>query len=71
MINRVEMPKQIYLKKSDRFNYYPCYNIKALFISASQLAFPAEKLRSQKQKQTANFSTDFWNVEKQASEKMN
>jgi hypothetical protein len=44
---------------------------KALFVLASQLAFPAEKLRSQKQKQTVNFSTDFWNAEKQASGEMN
>jgi hypothetical protein len=39
-----------------------------MFVSASQLAFLAKKLRSQKQKQTANFSTGFWNAEKQASE---
>jgi hypothetical protein len=43
----------------------------ALFVSASQLAFPAEKLRSQKQKQTVNFSTGFWNAKKQVSEEMN
>jgi hypothetical protein len=44
---------------------------KALFAFASQLAFSAEKLRSQKHKQTTNFSTGFWNAEKQASEEMN
>jgi hypothetical protein len=44
---------------------------KGLFVSVSQLAFSAEKLRSQKQKQTTNFSTDFWNAKKQASEEMN
>jgi hypothetical protein len=42
-----------------------------MFVPASQLAFPAEKLRSQKKKRTVNFSTDFWNAEKQASEEMN
>jgi hypothetical protein len=47
------------------------YVTKALFVSASQLAFSVEKLRSQNQKQTANFSTGFWNTEKQASEEMN
>jgi hypothetical protein len=45
--------------------------IKVMFVPASQLPFPAEKLRSQKQEQTVNFSTAFWNVEKQASEEMN
>jgi hypothetical protein len=44
---------------------------KALFVPASQLAFLAEKLRSQKQEQTVNFSTGFWNAKKQASEEMN
>jgi hypothetical protein len=44
--------------------------LQALFVPASQLAFPAEKLRSQKQEQTTNFSTGFWNAEKQASEEM-
>jgi hypothetical protein len=38
--------------------------VKALFVFGSQLAFPAEKLRNQKQKQTTNFSTGFWNAEK-------
>jgi hypothetical protein len=33
--------------------------LQALFVPTSQLAFPAEKLRSQKQEQTANFSTGF------------
>jgi hypothetical protein len=33
--------------------------IKGLFVPVSQLAFPAEKLKIQKQEQTANFSTDF------------
>jgi hypothetical protein len=42
-----------------------------LFVSASQTAFSAEKLRSQKQKQIINFSTGFWNAEKQASEELN
>jgi hypothetical protein len=42
-----------------------------LFVSAFQLAFPAEKLKSKKQKQTAKSKTDFWNAEKQVSEKMN
>jgi hypothetical protein len=42
-----------------------------MFVPASQLPFLAEKLRSQKQEQTVNFSTAFWNVEKQASEEMN
>jgi hypothetical protein len=42
---------------------------KTLFVSASQLT--VEKLRSQKEKQTANFLPDFWNTEKQASEEMN
>jgi hypothetical protein len=41
-----------------------------LFVSTSQLAFSAEKLRSQKKEQTINFLTDFWNAEKQASEEM-
>jgi hypothetical protein len=44
---------------------------KALFVPNSQLAFLAEKLRSQKQEQTVNFSTGFWNAENQASKKMN
>jgi hypothetical protein len=35
------------------------------------MAFPAEKLRSQKQEQTGNFSTGFWNAKKQPSEEMN
>jgi hypothetical protein len=45
--------------------------VKALFVLASQLAFPVEKLRSKKQEQTLDFSTGFWNAEKQASKKMN
>jgi hypothetical protein len=36
-----------------------CESIKAMLVSASQPAFPAEKLRRQKQKQTSNFSTGF------------
>jgi hypothetical protein len=44
---------------------------KGLFVPASQLAFPVEKLKRQKQEQTANFSTDFWSAEKQAYEEMN
>jgi hypothetical protein len=44
---------------------------KALFVPASQLAFPAEKLRNQKQEQMVNFLTSFWNAEKQAYEEMN
>jgi hypothetical protein len=42
-----------------------------MFVPTSQLAFSVEKLRSQKQEQKVNFSTDFWNAEKQASEEMN
>jgi hypothetical protein len=42
-----------------------------MFVLASQLSFSAEKLRSQNQEQTVNFSTDFWNAEKQAYEEMN
>jgi hypothetical protein len=42
-----------------------------MFVPASHLAFSAEKLRSQKQEQAINFSTDFWNAEKQVSEEMN
>jgi hypothetical protein len=45
--------------------------VKALFVLASQLAFSVEKLRSKKQEQTVDFSTGFWNTEKQASKKMN
>jgi hypothetical protein len=57
---------------SDKFCWLkPGSNTKALFVPASHLAFPAEKLRSQKQEQTINFSTDFWNAEKQAFEEMN
>jgi hypothetical protein len=41
-----------------------------LFLLLSWL-FVAEKLRSQKQEQTTNFSTGFWNTEKQASEEIN
>jgi hypothetical protein len=41
-----------------------------LFLLLSWL-FAAEKLRSQKQEQTANFSTGFWNTEKQASKEIN
>jgi hypothetical protein len=37
---------------------------KGLFVPASQLAFPVEKLKSQKQEQTTNFSAGFWNAEK-------
>jgi hypothetical protein len=33
--------------------------IKALFVPTFQLVFSAEKLRSQKQEQTVNFSTEF------------
>jgi hypothetical protein len=33
--------------------------IQALFVPPSQLAFSAEKLRSQKQEQTVNFLTGF------------
>jgi hypothetical protein len=47
------------------------FNTKGMFVPASQLAFPVEKLKSQKQEQTANFLTGFWNVEKQASKEMN
>jgi hypothetical protein len=36
-----------------------CEVIKAMLVSASQPAFPVEKLRRQKQKQTSNFSTGF------------
>jgi hypothetical protein len=39
-----------------------------MFVPASQLAFPVEKLNSQKQEQTTNFSTGFWNAKEQASE---
>jgi hypothetical protein len=42
-----------------------------LFVYAFQLAFPAEKLESQKQEQTSNFLAGFWNAEKQESEEMN
>jgi hypothetical protein len=42
-----------------------------MFVPASKLAFPAKKLKSQKQEQTTNFSTGLWNAEKQASTKMN
>jgi hypothetical protein len=42
-----------------------------MFVPTSQLAFPVKKLKSQKQEQTVNFSTGFWNAEKQASEEMN
>jgi hypothetical protein len=42
-----------------------------MFVPASHLAFSAEKLRSQKQEQAINFSTDFWNAEKQVSEEIN
>jgi hypothetical protein len=35
------------------------------------MAFPAENLKSQKQKQIANFSSGFWNVENQAIEELN
>jgi hypothetical protein len=45
--------------------------IKGLFVPASQLAFSVKKLKSQKRKQTANFSAGFWNAGKQASEEMN
>jgi hypothetical protein len=41
-----------------------------LFLLLSWL-FAAEKLRNQKQEQTANFSTGFWNTEKQASKEIN
>jgi hypothetical protein len=48
-----------------------CEVIKAMLVSASQPAFPVEKLRRQKQKQTSNFSTGFWNAKKQASKEIN
>jgi pyridoxal/pyridoxine/pyridoxamine kinase len=44
---------------------------KGLFIPASQLSVFVEKLKSQKQEQTANFLTGFWNTEKQVFEEMN
>jgi hypothetical protein len=44
---------------------------KGLFVPTSQMAFPAENLKSQKQKQIANFSSGFWNVENQAIEELN
>jgi hypothetical protein len=42
-----------------------------MFICASHLIFLAEKLKSQKQEQTANFLFVFWNIEKQATKEMN
>jgi hypothetical protein len=36
-----------------------------MIVPDSQLAFPVEKLKSQKKEQTTNFSIDFWNTEKQ------
>jgi hypothetical protein len=43
---------------------------KDIFVSASQLSFSVEKPRSQKQEQTVNFLTGFWNAEKQVSEEI-
>jgi hypothetical protein len=48
-----------------------CKKANTLFVCASEMIFSAEKLKSQKQEHTSNFSADFWNAEKQASEKMN
>jgi hypothetical protein len=45
--------------------------LKVMFVPSSLLIFSVKKLRSQKQEQMVNFSTDFWNVKKQASEEMN
>jgi hypothetical protein len=42
-----------------------------MLVPASQLAFPVEKVKSQKQKQTTNLSTGFWNAKKQAYEEIN
>jgi hypothetical protein len=44
-----------------------------LFISAFQLVFLTEKLKSKKKKkkQTMKIKTDFWSAEKQTSEEMN
>jgi hypothetical protein len=36
--------------------------LKALFVCTSQLAFPAGKVKIQKQEQTTNFSVDFCTV---------
>jgi hypothetical protein len=44
---------------------------KALFVPASHLSFPAEKLWSKKHEQIVSFSAGFWNAEKEASEEMN
>jgi hypothetical protein len=41
-----------------------------MFVPTSQLAFLAEKLKSQKYEQIANSSTDYCNAEKQTSEEM-
>jgi hypothetical protein len=40
-------------------------------LTSTKLTFSVEKLKSQKEKQIANFSTDFWNAEKQTFKKMN
>jgi hypothetical protein len=42
-----------------------------MFVPASPLFFLTEKLKIQKQEQTTNFLTDFWNTEKQTYEEMN
>jgi hypothetical protein len=53
------------------FSAFSSFLQKVLFVAATQLAFSAEKLRSQKQEQMVNFSTGFYNAEKQTFEEMN